>query len=83
MNREELETSVRDVLAQVMDVEPGKIGPDFGQASCDNWGSLTHLMLISEIESRFNVAFSSHEIPQLSSYKRIVEALGRHSTKNE
>jgi acyl carrier protein len=75
MNREEIETSVRDVLAQVMDVDPKDIGPEFGQASCDNWGSLTHLMLITELESRFSVAFSSQEVPQLSSYSRIVEAL--------
>lgn len=75
MTREQIETSVRDVLAQVMDVDPEVIGSGFGQNSCDSWGSLTHLMLISELESRFNVTFSSQEVPQLSSYGRIVDAL--------
>lgn len=81
MNRQEIEASVKDVLAQVMDVNPGRIGPGFGRDSCDSWGSLTHLMLISELESRFSVAFSSQEIPRLSSYDQIVDSLTtRHAT---
>ena len=79
MTREEIETAVRDVLAEVMDVDRRNIGPEFGQKSCDNWGSLTHLMLITELESRFGVTFSSQEVPRLSSYSRIVEALTRHT----
>lgn len=82
MIRPEVEASVRDVLAQIMDVEPSRIGPGFDRKSCDSWGSLTHLMLISELESRFSVAFSSQEIAQLSSYDEIVEALAARDPKS-
>ena len=42
----------------------------------DNWDSLTHLQLVSEIESAFNVRFEMEDIIDIESpadFKRIIE----------
>lgn len=73
----DLISQVRALLAQTMDVDVTQVVSGFDQLSCPAWGSLTHLMLISQLESRFGVVFSNQEIPELSSYDRIVDALTR------
>ena len=66
---------VRELLAQVLDVPPAKIGPGFSATSAGSWTSLNHLMLVSQLEAEFQTVFSSAEIQELSSFDRIVTAL--------
>ena len=68
---------VREVLAQVLDVRPTNIGSDFSATSSGAWTSLNHLMLISQLETEFDVVFSNQEIRELTSYTAIVDTLGR------
>jgi acyl carrier protein len=68
---------VRELLAEVLDVPPASIGPEFSATSSSAWTSLNHLMLISQLESEFGVIFSNQEIPQLTSFTAIVETTGR------
>lgn len=73
--REAVETGVRDLLAQVLGVSAEKIGPGLSQESEPSWTSLSHLMLISQLESQFGTRFSNSEIRELTSYDRIVDKL--------
>jgi acyl carrier protein len=68
---------VRELLAQVLDVPPTSIGPEFSATSSGAWTSLNHLMLISQLESEFGVIFSNQEIPELTSFTAIVETTSR------
>jgi acyl carrier protein len=72
-----IETRVREVLAQVLDLPAAKIGPDLSAESSGAWTSLNHLMLISQLENEFGVVFSNQEIKDLTSYTAIVGTLGR------
>jgi acyl carrier protein len=75
-----METRVRELLAQVLDVSADRIGPGFEQADAPSWTSLNHLMLVSQLESEFGLFLSNEEIRRLTSYDRIVETVGRHQT---
>jgi acyl carrier protein len=68
---------VRELLAQVLDVPPASIGPEFSATSSGAWSSLNHLMLISQLESEFGVVFSNQEIRELASFTVIVDTIGR------
>ena len=63
------------VFAQVMGIAPDEVAPGLSPESCGAWTSLSHLMLVSEIESTFGIVFSSQEIQELTSYGRIAEVL--------
>ncbi len=75
MTREGIEAGVRELLAQVTQTDPGSVGPGFHCSRAPGWSSLQHLMLVSQVESRFGVTFTNHEIPELTSYDAIVAAL--------
>lgn len=47
------------------------------QDSCENWDSLHHLMLISELEEAFDVEFDPEEIAEMKSYAKVKEALDK------
>ncbi len=75
MNRGQLEGGVRELLARVTDTDPAAVGPGFDCARTAGWSSLQHLMLVSQLEARFEVTFSNQEIPALATYDAIVRAL--------
>ena len=68
---------LREVMAQVLDLPPGEIGPELSTETSSAWTSLNHLMLISQLESEFGVVFSSQEVKGLTSFSAILDALGR------
>ncbi len=68
---------LREVMAQVLDLPPGDIGPQISTETASAWTSLTHLMLISQLESEFGVVFSSQEVRGLTSFSAILDALER------
>ncbi len=72
-----IESRVREVLGQVLDVPTASVGPGLTAESSGAWTSLNHLMLISQLESEFGVVFSNQEIKDLTSYTAIVGLLGR------
>ena len=76
-DQSEVAVRVREVMAQVLDLPPGEIGPDLSTETSSAWTSLNHLMLISQLESEFGVVFSSAEVKGLNSFTAILDALGR------
>jgi acyl carrier protein len=68
---------LREVMAQVLDLPPGEIGPQLSTDTSSAWTSLSHLMLISQLEGEFGVVFSSQEVKGLTSFSAILEALER------
>ena len=41
----------------------------------ENWDSLGHLKLLSEIENKFKIKFSNKEIPEITDEKKILSLL--------
>lgn len=82
-SREQIQAQVRQLLAQVLDVPPETIGPEFSQALAPAWTSLIHLMLMSQIESEFGVFLSNQEVRDLTSFARIVDALAQRPSPDD
>ena len=49
----------------------------------ENWSSLNHIVLISEIEDEFDVVFSPEEIIEFQSYQKGLEILKRKNVIEE
>ncbi len=79
-DREQIQAQVRGLLAQVLDVPPESIGPEFSQALIPSWTSLIHLMLMSQIETEFGVFLSNQEIRDLTSFAHIVDTLAQRQS---
>ncbi len=68
MNREE---KLRSVLEAVFGPEGLRLSDDDGPGTNPSWDSVAHLNLIMTIEAEFGVAFSTAEIPELRTLRKI------------
>lgn len=70
-----MERKVLDILKQVL--KSKNIDESVSMQSSENWDSLAHVNLVTELEMEFGVSFEPEEFPELFSYEAIVSALRR------
>ena len=68
---------VRHILSVVLEIPEHEIDDRLSAEQTTNWDSIRHLDLVMALEEAFGVSFSSEELGALTSYRAIVEALGR------
>jgi acyl carrier protein len=69
------ELSLKQVLAEIFELDPSTID---GTTSIDNvelWDSLQHISMIVSVEQEFGVRFSEEQMAELLSYERLRSAL--------
>ena len=75
----ELEARLVNLAAEVLDVDPVKLGPDDGVGKTPGWTSLAHLNLIVAIEETFDLRLPTSRLPQLTTLGKLQEELLRHA----
>lgn len=70
-----MENKILEIMKEVFDTSD--IDTSCSQDSCENWDSLHHLMLISELEEAFDVEFDPEEMAEMKSYAKVKEALDK------
>ena len=72
------------LLSKVLDVAPDLIMDSTSPENTETWDSYNALVLVSELESEFDVSFSMDEIYEVKCVGDIKAALTRHGiTLNE
>jgi acyl carrier protein len=77
MNKEEILDKIRHIFSNVLKIEFEKINHELSKDNTDQWDSLTHLILIMNIEEKMSVKFDIETIGELKSVKRILEELNK------
>lgn len=67
MCNQEVPSSLRSILADILELSPEQVTPDLSSASVANWDSFRHLQLILTIEDEFGVQFDPQRTPELTS----------------
>ena len=62
MSREEILQKVNEIFWDVFDDETLEIVEETTAADIEDWDSLTHITLISEIENEFDFSFSMKDV---------------------
>jgi len=75
--RSEIIKKVKDVFLSIFDVDESEIKDDFSPKTNESWDSITHLMIITELEDIYNTSFDEEIIPEVNSFKKIVDELLR------
>jgi len=73
------EETLRKIVSKVLLLDESNIGDDLSRNDLEAWDSLAHLMLISEVESSFQVTLSDDDIVAINTVgdlKRILRKLG-------
>ena len=66
---------LKDILAKVLLIDKSKISDRMSRKNVEEWDSMAHLMLVSEIESVFEVAMSDDDIMEIQTVGDIKKTL--------
>ena len=74
MKRNEILKKINEVFIDVLE-EDLSIKEEFTSDDVDGWDSLTHIMLIVEIEKKFNIKFLSSEIISWENVGKMIDCI--------
>ena len=67
MSSQQVPSSLRDILADVLEISPEQVTPDLSIEMVESWDSFRHLQAILAIEGEYGVQFDPQRIPELTS----------------
>lgn len=70
-----------DIFTSVFDVDKSELNENFNFNDVGKWDSLTHLTLISELETAFDVMFETEDILHFGGYLNGIEILKRYGVE--
>lgn len=65
------EEKLKGVVADVLEVDPAAIGPDFSMDTVEQWDSLRHMTLVLSIEEAFDISIPDEEAADITSWPLI------------
>ncbi|MBT8447398.1 MAG: acyl carrier protein [Gammaproteobacteria bacterium] len=66
-----MQDAIKQVMAQILEVEITAIDADSSPESIDSWDSLKHMQLIMALEDEFGIEFPDDAIPELVRFSTI------------
>jgi acyl carrier protein len=75
MSSQTVPSSLRDILADVLEISPEQITPDLNMENVENWDSFRHLQTILALEGEYSVQFDPQRVPELTSVALIQQEL--------
>ncbi|MCR5601017.1 MAG: acyl carrier protein [Ruminococcus sp.] len=73
----------KKVFEEIFEVDGSELNSDFTFAAVDKWDSMTHMVLISELEARFDVMFETDDILNFGGYENGMAILARYGVDFE
>jgi len=70
-----LKTTVRNIVANVIECEPDDVTEISGLTRTYNWDSLNHVLIMTQIEEHFGVEINESNIEHLCTFELICKFL--------
>lgn len=67
----DVDARIRDVMSEILEVEPGAIRDGFQRDDAPGWDSLNHLRLVSALEEAFRIKFTMKEVGEMDRYEAV------------
>jgi acyl carrier protein len=75
MNKEQALAKIEVILKKVLKHDDFKITDELTAADVKGWDSLSHMMIIAEIEAGFGIKFKFRELNQLRNMGTLVDLI--------
>lgn len=72
-----METQVKEIIARVLNVDPGMITDNLSSGDIPEWDSVGNLAIISTIEQELNIEFPLEDLFDLTSVQSIVDEVNQ------
>ncbi len=81
MSSQPVPSSLRDLIADTLEISPDEVTPELSGESVESWDSFRHLQLMLSIEGEYGVQFDPQQIPELTTVARVQAALEKRGVK--
>ena len=75
MERKEITEKIKAVLITVLRHSDFELTEELTAAEVDGWDSLSHMMIITEIENEFNIRFKLKELNKLENLHSLIDLI--------
>jgi acyl carrier protein len=75
MERNEIVDKLKGMLVSILKHENFEMKDELTAAQVDGWDSLTHMVIITEIEKSFQIKFKLKELNKLSNLGSLIELI--------
>lgn len=75
MKKNEITDKLTEIFRNIFEDDKIKLNESLSAKDVDNWDSLTHMLLISEIESSFSIKFSLKDLNKLDNVGNLIELI--------
>jgi len=72
---DEILSSVRDILADVLDLPDLEVTKETTAEDVEGWDSFNHINIVVAVESRFGIKFHTAEVEELRNVGELVELI--------
>jgi acyl carrier protein len=66
------------ILCDVLDLDPARVGPGLMREEVDQWDSLNHLKVVTAVEEAFDLKLTMQEIESVDGIARLIDLLEAH-----
>jgi acyl carrier protein len=66
---------LKPMVKSIMDLDLDELDLDRNLAEIDEWDSFNNLMLISEVEKKFDVKYSAQELADILTVNQIIDSI--------
>ena len=81
MQRKEIVEKINEIFSDVFEDDELVITDSTTSSDIDDWDSLSHLMLINEIETVFDIKFTIGEVQGSKNVGELIDSLQKHLEK--
>lgn len=67
-----------EIVSKILLIDESKVTEDLQRADVESWDSMTHLILISELEQNYNITFNDDDITSINSVGDIKKTLQKY-----
>jgi acyl carrier protein len=75
MERNEIVSKIKTILVSVLKHEDFVMNDELTAAAVNGWDSLTHMIIITDIENAFGVKFKLKELNKLNNMGSLIELI--------
>ena len=76
MKREQIISELQEIFRKVLGVKDLEISNDLTADDVDTWDSLSHMLLITEIEDHFGIKFRLRELNKMKNVGALIDIVG-------
>ena len=75
MSLQQVPLSLRDIVADTLEIAPEDVTPETSTESAENWDSFRHLQLVLSVEGEYGVQLDPQQVPDLTTVAKLQAAL--------